>query len=86
MIIASISIISKNRQKNSAEINKVLTDFSYLISARLGVNVQKKCTKNCKAIILLALEGKKTEIKKLVLNLRKIKEISLKLNILDEAN
>lgn len=86
MIIASISIISKNRQENSKEINEVLTNYSYLISARLGVNVQKKCTKNCKAVILLALEGKEHDIKKLIVSLRKIKDLSLKLNILEKIN
>jgi metal-responsive CopG/Arc/MetJ family transcriptional regulator len=84
MILASISILSKNRQQNSIKINQILTDYSSLISARLGVNVQKKCTKNCRAIILLSLEGKKFEIKKLVSDLKKIKQLSLKLSILEK--
>ncbi len=83
MILASLSILTKNRQENSIKINQILTDYSFLISARLGVNVQKKCTSKCRAIILLALEGKKLEINKLKSELKKIKGLKLELNILE---
>lgn len=86
MILASLSILNKNRSENSLKINQILSDYSFLISARLGVNVQKKCTKNCKAIILLSLEGKEKEIKNLVSELKKIKQLFVKLNKLDESN
>ncbi len=86
MILASLSILSKNRQVNALKINQILSDYSFLISARLGVNVQKKCTQNCRAIILLSLEGKELEIKKLLIELKKIKHLFIKLNVLERDN
>jgi metal-responsive CopG/Arc/MetJ family transcriptional regulator len=81
-ILGSISILSSNRHKNSLMLNQVLSDYSQVISARLGVNVQKKCTKNCLGLILLAVDGDDLKIKNLVKDLKKIKDLRLSLNIL----
>ncbi len=64
-ILASISILVKDRKNNSASINQILTENGNLIMARLGVNLQRKCTENCQAMIVVAVEGKKEDIKKL---------------------
>ncbi len=84
-ILASISLLSLNRQFNSTELNKVLSEYSSLISARLGVNVQKNCTQQCPGLILLAIEGDKELTVKLTEDLKKIPELVVSLNILQEV-
>ncbi len=64
-VLASISILVKDRKNNSASINKILTENGSLIMARLGVNLQRKCVENCQAMIVVAVEGKKEEVKEL---------------------
>lgn len=80
-IIATVSILSKDRQINSLKINKILSDYSYIISSRMGLNVQKKCTSNCLGLIILAVEGKKTDLNKLVNSLKKVKDLELDFKI-----
>jgi metal-responsive CopG/Arc/MetJ family transcriptional regulator len=63
--IATISILIDDRQKKSLDVQKVLSAYSHLIIARLGINVQRKCLSNCPGLIILSLEGDKNEIKKL---------------------
>ncbi len=82
MQIASFSIISSNRQKNSNEINQILNKNSNLINSRLGYNLQKKCTRNCLAIIMLIVEGKKDQIEKLKKSLKEIDDLKININYL----
>ncbi len=82
MILASFSILSLNRQKNSNEINQILSNYSSLINSRLGVNVQKKCTSNCIAVIMILVEGKKDKIEKFKNELEKIDDIKISINYL----
>lgn len=70
-ILASISILVKDRKNNSAPVNKILTENGNLIIARLGVNLQRKCIENCRAMIVVVIEGKEEEIKQLEKKLQK---------------
>ncbi len=82
--LASITILTTNRQQNSSEINGLLTDSGHLIISRMGVNVQKSCTEHCPGMILLALKGKESKILELLNNLNKIEETRAQINIFEE--
>ena len=64
--LATISILLKDRQSQAFDLQQILTDNGHMIMARMGVNVQPKCVENCTGMILLAVDGSLSEIKKLV--------------------
>lgn len=82
--LASITILTTNRQQNSTEINRILTENSHLIISRMGVNVQKACTDHCPGMILLALKGEESKMLELLNNLNKIEETRVQINIFEE--
>lgn len=82
--LASITILTTNRQQNSSEINGLLTDGGHLIISRMGVNVQKSCTEHCPGMILLALKGEESKILELLNNLNKIEETRAEIHIFEE--
>ena len=63
--LATITILVKDRQSHSRDVNQLLTDNGHLIMARLGVNVQKSCVEHCTGLITLAIEGEVKEIRDL---------------------
>lgn len=65
MHLATITILVKNREKNSPEVNRILTANGHLILARLGVNVQRHCIEHCTAIITITLEAGAKDIKRI---------------------
>lgn len=83
--LASISILTTNRQKVSNQINSLLTENGHLIMSRMGVNVQKSCTEHCPGMILLAIKGKEDEIKELFSRLSEILETSVKISFFEES-
>lgn len=82
--LASITILTTNRQQDSSEINRLLTENGHLIISRMGVNVQKSCTEHCPGMILLALKGEEIKILELLNNLNKIEETRAQINIFEE--
>jgi len=60
--LATISILVKDREKNSPELNRILTHNGHLILARLGVNVQKQCMEHCTGLIVVVIEATAEEI------------------------
>lgn len=62
MILGTISILIKDRHKKSVGVNEILTKEGGLIRARLGVNIEPKCSSDCLAVISLVVEGAETEI------------------------
>jgi len=82
--LATITILIKDRQNHAPEVNKILTDNGYLIIARLGVNLQKRCAENCTALITVVIEGNNKEIKKITDELDKLYGIVAKVNIMTE--
>ena len=82
--LATITILVKDRQTNSENVNKMLTENSYLIMARLGVNVQRSCVENCTGMITAAVEGTTKEINDLTEKLDGLYGIVAKANIMTE--
>ena len=82
--LATITILVKDRQTNSENVNKMLTENSHLIMARLGVNVQRSCVENCTGMITLAVEGTAKEINDLTEKLDELYGIVAKANIMTE--
>ncbi|MDD5527577.1 MAG: hypothetical protein PHO56_01200 [Patescibacteria group bacterium] len=76
--LATITILSDDRHVNAAAMQKVMTDESRLIHARLGVNLVPACFAQCTGIIVLVVEGSLTDIKSLVGKFNKIKSVKAK--------
>jgi len=71
-ILATISILIKDRHNKSDGVNRLLTEQGHLIKARLGVNLEPKCSSDCLAVISLVAEGAKDEIDSLVKKLNSL--------------
>lgn len=61
-ILATISVLIKDRHSKSAGVNDLLTKQGGLIRARLGVNLEPKCSAGCLAVISLVVQGEEKEI------------------------
>lgn len=55
--LASITILVKDRQNASVDLQRILTDNGHMIMARLGVNPQRACIKHCTGLVVLVVEG-----------------------------
>ena len=82
--LAMITILVKDRQNNSENINKMLTENGHLVMARLGVNVQRSCVENCTGLIAVAVEGTAKEINNLTKKIDGLYGIVAKNNIITE--
>jgi hypothetical protein len=82
--LASITILIKDRQAHSPQVNQLLTENGHLILARLGVNVQRHCIEHCTAVITVVLEASTKEIKDLTEKLNGIYGIVAKKNVMTE--
>ena len=80
--LATITILVKDRQKHSADVNRILTENGHLIMARLGVNVQRHCVSNCTAMIVVAIEGTAKDIGKITKQLNGLYGIAAKASIM----
>ena len=76
--LATITILSDDRHVNASAMQKVMTDNSRLIHARLGVNLVPACSAQCTGIIVIVVEGSSTEIKALTAAFNKIKSVNAK--------
>ena len=82
--LATITVLVKDRQTNSENVNKMLTENSHLIMSRMGVNVQRSCIENCTGMITVAIEGTAKEINDLTKKLDGLYGIVAKANIMTE--
>ncbi len=82
--LAAITILIKDRQSHSQDVQKILTDNGHLIMARLGVNLQRNCIKNCTGMITIAVEGTAKEINNLTKKLDSLYGIVAKSSIMTE--
>lgn len=80
--LATITILVKDRQTNSKDVQQILTDNGHLIIARLGVNVQRSCVENCTGLITVAVEGTADEINGLTEKIDSLYGIVAKNNIM----
>lgn len=63
--LGTITILVKDRQAHSTDVQSMLTGHGHLIMARLGVNVQRACVENCTGLITVVVEGTSAQIRKL---------------------
>ena len=82
MHLATITILVKDREKHSPEVNRILTENGHLILARLGVNVQRHCIEHCTALITVALEASAQDISRIAKDLDQLYGITAKALIL----
>ncbi len=75
--LASITILSTNRQKVARELNELFTNNGHLIMSRMGVNVQQKCLEHCPGMIILAIKAEQEKINKFIEDLKEIQEIEI---------
>jgi len=80
--LATITILVKDRQTNSENVNKMLTENSHLIMSRMGINVQRSCVENCTGLIAIAIEGTTEEINSLTKKLDELYGIVAKANVM----
>ncbi len=80
--LATITILVKDRQKNVFSANQLLTENGHLILARLGVNIEPRCIKNCSGLIVIVVRGKGQEIKELSKKLNSLYGIVARLSIM----
>lgn len=82
--LATISILTSNRQDVSSELNQLLTKNGHLIMSRLGVNVQKSCTEHCLGMIVLVLKDEKDKIDQFIEELGEISGLEIKTCFFEE--
>lgn len=82
--LAAITILVKDRQMHAKDVNNLLTENGGMIMARLGVNVQKSCVKNCTGMITVAVEGTASGINELTKKLDGLYGIVAKSNIMTD--
>jgi len=82
--LGTITILVKDRQQHSVDVNRILTENSRLILARLGVNVARTCVTGCTAMVTVAIEGTTKEINGLTEKLDSLYGIVAKANIVTE--
>ena len=80
--LATITILVKDRQKHSADVNRILTENGHLIMARLGVNVQRHCVENCTAMIMVAVEATAKDMAKITKQLNGLYGIVAKASVM----
>jgi metal-responsive CopG/Arc/MetJ family transcriptional regulator len=73
--LATITILSDDRHNNSSAMQKVMTEESRLIRARLGINLSPMCSVQCPGLITLVVEGTLAEIKTLTAKFNKLKAV-----------
>ena len=80
--LGTITILVKNRQAKAVNIQEILSKHGHMIMARLGVNVQPLCLKNCTGLITIVVKGNVREINGLKNELDKLYGIVAKKIIL----
>jgi ACT domain-containing protein len=78
--LASITILSTNRQGNASRLSEVLSKYGQSIMSRMGVNVEMSCTDHCTGLILLALKGKEEDFESLLKDLNEIEDLKAKIS------
>jgi hypothetical protein len=76
--LATITILSDDRHNNAAKMQKIMTEKSRLIRARLGINLAPMCSALCPGMIVLVAEGTEAEIKSLTKELNSLEAVKAK--------
>lgn len=83
-VLATISILTTDRQAVSTELNRLLTEDGHLIISRLGVNVQRNCFEHCTGLIVLAVEGDSEKVAELEQKLKNLMHTNVKLHVMKQ--
>ncbi|MBD3247679.1 hypothetical protein GF382_00115 [Candidatus Falkowbacteria bacterium] len=70
--LGTITILVKDRQKASVDLQKILTEAGHMIMARLGVNPQRACIEHCTGLVVLVVEGNARDISALAKKIDRI--------------
>ncbi|MEM1988306.1 MAG: hypothetical protein QXS41_00480 [Candidatus Woesearchaeota archaeon] len=76
-----IGLVLKNRKENAIKLQEILSKYGEIIKTRLGIHETKE--EKDHGLIILHIEGKEKEIKKLIEELNSLKEINAKLLTLE---
>jgi hypothetical protein len=68
-MLGTVSILINDRHNKSTGVNELLNKEGGLIRARLGVNIEPKCSADCLAVISLVVEGAETAMQNLTAKL-----------------
>jgi metal-responsive CopG/Arc/MetJ family transcriptional regulator len=77
--LATLSILVHDRQNWSEPVNKILSSHAPLIISRLGVNLQRQCIEDCKALITIVAEGEEGKLQEMEKSLKKLENIDTKM-------
>lgn len=80
--LATLSILVEDRHRNIEPVNKLLTQYGYLVIARLGVSVERRCLKGCRGLITVVVEGTKKEIQTFAKELNNLKQTKVKTSLI----
>lgn len=80
--LATITVLVKNRQVHSENLNKLLSLNGHIIMNRLGVNVEPLCISNCYGLIVLVIKADLNSVKKFESQLKKLKGLVIKTSIM----
>lgn len=61
-ILAIVSVLVSDRQKNSAPVNEIITTNGHLFLGRMGLPLTRNCTGECTSVIVLVVEAPQTEL------------------------
>lgn len=61
-ILAVVSVLVSDRQKNSAPVNEIITTNGHLFLGRMGLPLTRNCTGECTSVIVLVVEAPQTEL------------------------
>lgn len=84
--LATITILVKDRQMHSKDVNRLLTEHGDIVLARLGVNVQRTCVEHCTGMITVAVEATAEEISGLTKKLDGLYGIVAKTSVMTDDN
>lgn len=82
--MGTITILVKDRQTHSRDVQEILTKHGHIIMSRMGVNVQRSCVKNCTGLITVAVEGTVRQINKLTEEIDQLYGIVAKSSIMTQ--
>ncbi len=70
--LGTITILVKDRQNASIDLQRILTEEGHIIMSRMGVNPQRACVEHCTGLITLTVEGTAKEINALTRRVDKL--------------
>lgn len=76
--LGTITILVNDRQKNSCNLHKLLSNNGHIILSRLGVNVEPICASRCAALIAVVVKATVKEINGLTKSINALAGVTAK--------